>query len=223
MKKFLITSIALLIVSTNQAFAISAYFEGLEASIGLATTGVSSIYQYSDTSDPLFNEEYHLGDINYTGVINLSYLKTVDDKWLIGGGTSYDLSSFRAAKTNTNTNSVLSDSRSNASHHFSVYVQPTYALNRQTALFTKIGYHLVRVNLIGQNEESSSGSLDYLNSMDGIGYSLGLMTFLDKDVFIKTEIEYVDYKKVSTAYNDAGRLYYKLTTISGIFSIGYRF
>jgi hypothetical protein len=223
MKKFPIILIILLTLSINRAFAVTKNFEGLGASIGLAAVGISSICQYSIPNDPSFaTENYHLGDIHFTGVINLSYLRVLNDEWLLGGGASYDPSPIKTAESNNN-NSGLKDYSSNIRHHFSVYIQPTYVLSKETALFTKIGYHLAQINLIGQSDQTISGFQDYHNSVYGIGYSLGLITFLNKDIFIKTEIEFVDYKKFNTTYNDEGRLGYKLTTIAGIFSIGSRF
>ena len=68
----------------------------------------------------------------------------------------------------------------------------------------------------------AGGITTYKNTLNGIGYGFGLMTFLERDIFLKTELEIVQYQKAHVP-SAAGDISYKLNTVSGILSLGYRF
>jgi opacity protein-like surface antigen len=227
MKKILIVATIFSILSFNQAHANSGNFEGPAVALGLGVVGYNSEINYHSSGGGSENPNYNhqLGEVNAVGIINLSYLKAMSEKWLIGGGISYDLNS---ARTGTSENIVDGSGNfsatTKAKHHYSIYVQPTYAFTDTTALFAKLGYHSARIT-INDNEGMLISNFNQTSKdVNGVGYGFGIMTFLNKNVFVKTELEFVNYQRTHVNYPArSGNLTYKLTSAAGIVSVGYRF
>lgn len=219
MKKFLIATTIFSAISTS-AFATprSDYFSGINATIGVAAVGANLDIELHSTTA---NSTNSLGNNSPVAVINLTSLCPITDKWLFGIGASYDLNSIRTGESTNNSGGYFS-AKSKASNHYSVYVQPTYALSENNALFAKVGYHSTRIELGDNGQLIAGGITTYKNTLNGIGYGFGLMTFLERDIFLKTELEIVQYQKAHVP-SAAGDVSYKLNTVSGILSLGYRF
>jgi opacity protein-like surface antigen len=223
MKKLI--SLAILLISiTNSALASSTSentknFSGPAIAIGLSSVGTHSKFKSQTNSG---NSEYSYGERQFIGVANASYLKDVGEKWLIGGGATYDLNPLKtkgASYYDVTTGNFNTSIKSNG--HFSIYVQPTYSLNESTALFFKAGYHKTRINL---QDNFNYVINSYSKNLHGFGFGAGAMIFLDKNVFTKLEIEFVNYSKVNMRdLNTARNVSYQLSTTSGTLSIGYRF
>ncbi len=223
MKK--LTASAILLISiANSALANSTSensknFAGPAVAIGWSSVGTNSAFKQSSNTQ---NQNYSYGDTSFIGVVNASYLKDVNEKWLIGGGATYDLNSLKTKGAHFDSNlhgnfntTIQSD------NHFSIYAQPTYALSQSTALFFKAAYHQTKINV---NDNFNFIINDYKKTLRGIGFGAGTMIFLDKDIFTKFEIEVVDYSKVNTRDNiTSSAVNYKLSTTSATLSVGYRF
>ncbi len=174
MKKLLIISAILLSLTTTLASARTENFIGPAASLGLGLVATSSSYQYRGTDN---NSDHYLGQNRLFGVINLSYLSALNEKWLIGGGASYDLnpsgtgeSSYRDSSSNyTNTTKM--------EQHFSVYLQPTYTLNETTALFGKVSYHSIKIKLRDDNGQLYPIT-PYSKTLNGLGAGVGVINFI---------------------------------------------
>ena len=73
---------------------------------------------------------------------------------------------------------------------YSLYIAPTYAVTDSTAAFAKVSY----------NKVDASGSSLWAGGYDsnkknisGIGIGAGVMTFITKDIFLKAEVERINY------------------------------
>jgi opacity protein-like surface antigen len=222
MKK-IILSAALFILIINPALAEmpsnSKNFAGPAISIGLSSVGTNSKFHHDKSNE---NTDYSIGHNQFVGVVTASYLKDIANDWLIGGGISYDLQPLKNKSVHYYSNAIGQyETTIKARNHFSVYVQPTYALNQSTSLFLKASYHKTKVNI---DDDYFYGISDYRKTLNGIGLGIGTMIFLNKNIFTKFEIEYVSYAKTAIPYNSSSSIIdYKLTTTSGTFNIGYRF
>lgn len=222
MKK--LTLIALttsLLFLANQALANSKNFEGAAALIGLEKASYNSKLTSSDDTG-FGNQDY--GRSQIFAVTNLQYLQAVNDKWLLGGGVSYDLQKQTVGQNHSYVNSVDRNARVTAKNHYSIYLQPTYATSNQTALFAKLGYHSTRATFSDQNGQILSGfGNSRTKDLQGVGYGFGFMHFLNSNVFAKGEIEFVNYKAASLNYGTSGHANLKLSSTAGIMSLGYKF
>jgi len=223
MKK-LIASAILLTLIANSALADSISensknFAGPAIAIGLSSVGTNSTFKSRSTTQ---NSDYSYGDNQFIGVVNASYLKDINEKWLIGGGATYDLNPLKTKGNHFYNNTVGSfNTTIKSNKHFSIYAQPTFALSESTALFFKAAYHQTRISVKDDFNYVING---YTKTLHGIGLGAGAMIFLNKDIFTKIEIEFVDYSKVNIHDNlTANSVGYKLSTTSGTVSVGYRF
>jgi outer membrane immunogenic protein len=73
---------------------------------------------------------------------------------------------------------------------YALYVAPTYVVNETTAIFAKGSYNRASKEV----SQQFFGDLESLKkNINGFGYGLGITTFISKDVFLKAEIERVNY------------------------------
>lgn len=207
-------------ILTNQALANSQNFEGAAALIGVENASYSTKLTSSESAIDASNE---LGRSQIFAVANLQYLKSVNDKWLLGGGASYDLDKQDVGQSH---NFTGTDYRGYArtKNHYSIYFQPTYATSSDTALFAKLGYHSARLTFsdIGGQLISNFGP-DQTKSLNGVGYGFGFMHFLNSNFFVKGEVEFVNYQKVRMDYASDKKATLKLDSTAGILSLGYKF
>ena len=76
-----------------------------------------------------------------------------------------------------------------------VYVEPTYVLSDSTAVFGKLSYNRASRNIVlPVPDVGSYGAFyDKKDTLSGIGIGAGVVHFVKKDVFLKAEIESVNY------------------------------
>lgn len=224
MKKLLAVVLFSALVS-SEAFANSQNFEGANVSLGASITNYNSTLNYKE---PGTDASTTMGHSGFVGVLGTSYLVKIHDKFLMGFGATYDLNNISAGESKNNINTSGNYyATSKVKNHYSVYFQPTYALSDTTALFAKIGYHNAKAEIQDSGQLISGGIDKYQDHMSGAGFGLGFMHFIEKNVFVKAEFEWVEYNEVSIPgrYHTgaSGQVRYKLTSSAGIFSLGYKF
>lgn len=204
--------------------ARSSNFEGLMPSVHVGAVGYESTFSYSGTlyGSPYTSSHQWGGTATSKGV-GLSYLKAVNDKWLVGAGVTYDFGSANVAKSVATHSGITYQTKATVKNHFSVYLQPTYAINEKSALFAKVGYHSIGLKVIDDKGQTYRDFKAAKTNLDGIGYGFGLMTFVDENVFVKAEMEFVSYREVEIPYGTGHNLRYKLDTAAGIVTLGYKF
>ena len=75
---------------------------------------------------------------------------------------------------------------------YSLYIAPTYAVNDSTAAFAKVSYN--KVDASGSSLWTGVGGYDSnKKNISGIGIGAGIMTFITKDIFLKAEVERINY------------------------------
>lgn len=205
----------------SQAFANgdADNFSGPQVALGGGFT--SSISKL--TVPPTENSKF--GDTSFVAVVDGGYLKSINDKFLIGIGATYDLN------RQSNAGSRADDASSSVprqgfvakySQHYSAYLQPTYAINDKVAVFAKVGYHSIKLD-VGDPTSNYYGAFTIKKRVDGIGAGVGFMAFLSKNIFTKLELQFVKYQSTNVRVGNSSQYKYELSTTSGIASIGYRF
>ena len=223
-KTFAILAVPFLFAS-QPVFAAQNYaknFSGIAATVGLGLAAAQSRISVLDDAHGGADTSDDLGENYHTLTLGLSALKEVSDNFLLGGGISYDANGSRTGKSRTFLGSDFYTT-TKIKNHFSVYVQPTYSINESTAFFAKVGYHNARVSINDINGQVFFNGLSYGNNVSGVGYGIGLMTMLNKNLFLKIELEKVDYNRINIPFEAGHVTTYSLSTSSGIFSVGYKF
>ena len=215
MKKILL--VAALSVATSTAFAQAKNFEGPSAALAFGATGINSNISSTDNAG---SSSIDSGKTNLISGLDFSYAKAVDANWLLGFGVTYDLSksksgTFAYDDGPTDVGSISLSGK----NHYSVYFQPTYALNNTTALFAKVGYHSIKgtITAVGDEGNYSAG-----RTFTGVGYGVGVKTFLNKNIYVQAEAQLVDFGKKSETDGDDTQTV-KIKSTAGILSIGYKF
>ena len=102
-------------------------------------------------------------------------------------------------------------------NYYTIYAQPEYNLNADTALFAKIGYTSADVYVTSNTTLTSKPG-----SLDGWRYGAGLKSFVNKNTFIQAEASITDFDSVSAASSsNSWKADAKL--VQGTISIGYKF
>jgi len=196
-----------LALSATTAFAQPSNFEGFSAGVSISAVGVDT--GVSSNQGIGFN----LGENNVIPAVDLSYSMPIDKQMLVGFGFTYDLAKSKSGEI-TGDGSIGLETKD----HYSVYVQPQYLLNNTTSVFGKLGYHKIKGAISGSYAANFTTS-----NFNGIGYGVGIKTFIDKNLFIQVEGQIVDFKKKSEDYGDGEVVSYKPKSSAGIITLGYKF
>lgn len=192
-----IAIIAAIAATTSTAFA----GEGFYAGVGVSAVGSN----FTRTEGEL---ALRTGETSTVGIIDLGYATQVNKDWGIGFGMTYDMNKTKAGGIKD----ADQDINFSAKNHYSVYVQPTFNLNSNTAVFGKIGYHAIKGEVT-----DADGNSDSLN-FHGMGYGFGVKTMATKNIYVQTEVMWVNYKSKTDALDTN-----KVKTTSGLVTVGYQF
>lgn len=248
MKKTLTLSVmAAALAVTAPAFAQSAKFEGFSVAAGLSMVGASTQLggSIAATDDnPLSGAgSVDMGKNSTIGVLDLGYGFRVNPNFVLGVGGTLDLGKTKSGAVNVNSPGDIVPGVSSGpliqligKNHFSLYAQPTWLVTPETGLFFKVGYHQMsrgQEGLLGSmlaTETGGSASMKF----NGMGYGLGVKTYINKNIFVQAEVGTVNFKSkdlmslLGTMGEEAsltglGGLSAKVKTTSGLISIGMNF
>ena len=103
--------------------------------------------------------------------------------------------------------------------HYTIYIQPTYVVNKDAALFAKIAYAHADIKTTNTTTASSD--------VEGWGYGVGLKTFLTPNTFVQVEGTYTDYDSIRGTKSNGGggttTVNADLKTVQALITLGYKF
>ena len=127
------------------------------------------------------------------GRLAVQYGVPVAERFVLGLGASYTAGSVSQDINSTSEgyNTTLSVKYKNM---MALYLEPTYVVSDTTAVFAKVSYNKADAKMdASTNYDNYSYSAN--KTISGVGYGVGLTTFITKDVFLKAEIEQINYGK----------------------------
>lgn len=162
-----------------------------------------------------------IGKVTPVGGLDLSYAFATGKDSLIGLGVSYIPVKAELGVGNSGDATSGGSLDVELKDHVTIYIQPTFVVNKDSAVFVKLNYSMADLKASGQNARVTSGDIE------GWGGGIGLKTFLTPNAFIQVEANYTEYDTVAgTKTNSNGRI----TTASGdpkiaqgIITLGYKF
>ena len=213
MNKIVKLSAIALLASSTSLMAQTKSFEG--ASIGIFGGAIGAEADGSVTGTATTGSG-SLGKVSGIAGIDLSYgfaggafavgATYVPMKAKFGTGTGND------ATSGTSITGELKD-------HYTIYVQPTYVVNKDAALFAKLAYAHADIKTTNTTTASSD--------VEGWGYGIGLKTFLTPNAFVQVEGMYTDYDSIKgTKTNGAAgttTVNADLKTVQALITLGYKF
>jgi hypothetical protein len=218
-----LSAIALLASSTS-LMAQSKSFEGASIGVFGAIAGAEVDGKANTTAgggQVASSGSGSIGKVTPVGGLDLSYAFATGTNSVIGLGVSYiplkaelGVGKGDDASSGGSIDVELKD-------HVTIYLQPTFVVNKDSAVFVKLNYSMADLKASGHNARVTSGDIE------GWGGGIGLKTFLTPNAFIQVEANYTEYDSVSgTRTNSHGRT----TTVSGdpkiaqgIITLGYKF
>jgi opacity protein-like surface antigen len=237
MKKITLASFTIVAALACQHAAAQSKFEGLSFSTGLGMAGASTTLSGSVIS----NEQAASGKIDFgktsaVAVLDLGYGLRMNPDMVLGLGATYDIGNTKSGSISVNGMGLSGDLiKLVGKRHFSIYAQPTWLLTPDTGFFVKLGYHrmhrsqegLLAGDLLAQGVSTSM-------NLSGVGYGLGVKTYISKNVFLQAEANTVSYssKDLTSALSpllgdippgDSASAAAKVKTTTGIVSIGMNF
>jgi len=245
-KKLLASTALAGLLATSNAFSQTTNFAGPSVALSGSYVGGSSEFKTGTGFGTLSGGDgidSKLGDqTNVIPGVDLNYGFAMGNNFVLGLGATYD---FSKTKTGTFTSNSLINSEdatfsidSNLKDHYSLYIQPTYVINKDSAMFAKVGRHYAKSSV------KSAGGFNYgggpagllgddktvSKNIEGWGFGLGLKTFLTSNLFVQFEGGIVEYDKINLPFSlDADDTWddntgsHKIKTTNAMVSLGYKF
>jgi opacity protein-like surface antigen len=174
--KLLLTS-ALVVCSFSVANAqiSNKNFVGPSIEVGIQSSNLI-IHDLEDS----FSNEYP-SDTKALGKVSFNYGLPITNRTVIDLGASYVAGTLEAG---------IGYNAPRLNKMYSLYVAPNLLLTDNTAIFAKISYN--RANSTA-NVDDGSDYKDVSKTISGLGIGAGVTTYLTKDIYLKAEIERVNY------------------------------
>ena len=222
-----LSAIALLASSTS-LMAQTKSFEGASIGVFAGAFGVEAKGNANTTAgtggggETASSGSGQTGAVSGIGGIDLSYAFGAGSGTVIGIGATYVPAKAKVTTGSSGDSSAGGAINVELKNHYTVYVQPTFVLNKDSAVFVKVNYAAADLSASGQNITITSGDIS------GWGAGVGLKTFLTPNAFIQVEANYTDYDTVTARRTNAGTG--RITTASGdpkvaqgLVTLGYKF
>ena len=200
MKIKLLVASMMTVVATG-AFAQAKNFEGFTAGVNVSSVGgTSTLSTSAGTID--------FGQQSVVPGVELGYNYAATQSVVLGLTATYD---FVDSKLGQAGNEDVGSLNFKAQNRMSVNFKPGFVVTPSTLLYATVGYNSMSAKA-ALNGESESKTLS------GIGYGLGVAVMVDKNVFVKAEVQQVNYGK----WNDSGLSIQPNLTV-GTIGVGYKF
>jgi len=245
-KKLLISTALVSLIISSATYAQTTNFVGPSVALSGSYVGGSSEFKTGTGFSILSGGDgidSKLGDqTNVIPGVDLNYGFAMGNNFVLGLGATYDFSKTKAGAFTSNSLINGEDATfsidSNLKDHYSLYIQPTYVINKDSAMFAKVGRHYAKASV------KSAGGFDagpltvgllgddvtVSEKIEGWGFGLGLKTFLTSNLFVQFEGGIVEYDKINLPFrlsgvgeldDNAGS--HKIKTTNATVSVGYKF
>ena len=107
-------------------------------------------------------------------------------------------------------------------NYATLYLQPTYKVSGETAVFGKVGYIHGDVKISGSNTATGS-TINATDTLNGYVVGLGVQHNINKNVFVRLEGSYTDHDSVTATDSLGTKFTADSELIAGKLSIGYSF
>jgi opacity protein-like surface antigen len=241
------TALAGLLASSN-AFSQTTNFVGSSLALSGSYVGGSSAFKTGESFGVFSGGDgidSKLGDqTNVIPGVDLNYGFAMGNNFVLGFGATYDFSKTKTGGFTSNYFINDEDATftidSNLKNHYSLYIQPTYVINKDSAMFAKVGRHYAKSSVksaggfivLGESVGLLGDDKTVSKNIEGWGFGLGLKTFLTSNLFVQLEGGIVEYDKINLPFSleveDPGVVLdntgsHKIKTTNAMVSVGYKF
>ena len=227
MNKILKLSAIALLASSTSLMAQSKSFEGV--SLGLSVSAIGAEISGSGTSGTgsatTNSTSGSIGKVAEIAAIDASYGYAIGPNGLISIGASYTPGKAKAGSgTYTDGNSVGAQSGKlnvELKDPYTIYIAPTYVISKDAALYAKIGYSHVDLNVSATDAAALSKKP---SDLDGITYAIGSKIMLNPNLYLGVEASITDYDSISAtkSVDAASNISADVKVVQGTVAIGYK-
>jgi len=219
-----LSAIALLATSTS-LMAQSKNFEGVNIALGVSAIGAEVSGNSKSGQNQTNTNSGSIGKIAEIANLDLGYTFSLSNNGAISIGGTYTPGKAKVGNGSfvaSTPGSTASDQNVSAQFKdpYSIYVMPTYAISNNSAIFAKISYNHVDLDV------TSSGTTTITSKpsdLEGWGYGIGSKTMLDKNLYLQVEVNLNDYDTINGTLSNGNSFNADPKTIAGTVSIGYKF
>lgn len=167
----------------------------------------------------------------FAGTIGLGYNMSVAPKWLIGLGVDYNPLSLKSSGKAV-CNDCTAQSTIQASNRLNVFVTPGYEIDKDKLVYLKAGYSMEQIKTnLPASANTFTNSYNPTSNANGYIVGLGYKQFVDKNIYVFGEGNYMGYSKVTqngTGTNADGTTQAITTTTTPsayqfLIGVGYKF
>jgi opacity protein-like surface antigen len=204
MNKILKLSAIALLASSTSLMAQSKNFAGASVGIAGGMAGVEITGSSTDSASATTGSG-SFGKITAVPSVNINYGFEAGSNFVFGVGADYipgevkfGTNTFSDASTvGSQTDSV----KGKLSDVYSVYVTPTYVINKDSAVYAKLGYVHGDVNLTSASSKITIGS--YSKNLEGWAYGIGSKTMLTNNLYLTVEGTYTEFDNLTATTTDS--------------------
>jgi len=176
-------------------------FAGLSGSIGIGYD------RATDTiSDAVGTENSKKN--NWVSVLDLSYGIIASKDFVFALGGTYGL---------TDSETEGAGFKTKLKDRYSIYLEPTYLLSENTGIFLNLSYNKAKMTAAADDGTTLS------EDVDAYGYGVGIKNFIDKNLFVKAQVNYVKYGSHNSTASDGVPSTISPKTTTALISVGYKF
>jgi len=199
MKKILSTTAiagSLCLLGTS-AFA---QFVGPYAGISISAAGVATEAKKTTSGDDNNTANAPAGVVTPLAALDFGYSFGAGKGTSIAVGATYNpmKAEFDGAESSTGTNARTSSRAFEVKDAYTVYIQPTFEINKDASFFVKAFYAHADTSLSGT-------AVTKPGDLEGWGGSAGLRVMLTKDAFMQAEAAYTQYDSVTASIVETNR------------------
>ena len=225
-----LSAIALLASSTS-LMAQSKSFEGASLGISLSAIGaeISGTGTTGNGSATTNSTSGSIGKVAEIAAIDASYGFAIGPNGLISLGVTYTPATAKAGSgTYTDGNSSAGGTAQNGRLNvelkdpYTVYIAPTYVISKDAALYAKVGYSHVDLNVTATDAANLSQKP---SDLDGWTYAIGSKTMLTPNLYLGVEASITDYDAVTAtkSVDTASNITADVKVVQGVVTLGYKF
>ena len=203
MKKKLLASLILL-AGSSAVFAQANNFEGFTAGVNVSSVGGTSTISAGGAS-------IDFGQQSFVPGLELGYNYAATQSIVLGLTATYDLADSKLGQQGFAGQSADIKGQ----NRYSVNFKPGFLVTPSTMIYATVGYNSMTQKFQAPGESFSS-------TVSGVGYGAGVSVMVDKNIFVKAEVQQVNFNSASyTSSGQTGTIQPNLTI--GTIGVGYKF
>tara|TARA_B110001452_G_scaffold147964_1_gene123183 strand:- start:293 stop:961 length:669 start_codon:yes stop_codon:yes gene_type:complete len=184
--KVVYTAIAMACLTTS-SFADSGNFNGFY--VGISGSAMGAELDGSYTSNEGVVDKGTGGKIANVGSLDAGYNVALGSSMFVSFGASYTPGEAKLGKADDAADAA--DINIKADNFYTYYIQPSFMVSDNTAVFVKVGHSEADVKISGDFTGTST------NSMDGDTVAFGSKTVFGSGMYIQSEAGITEYSNIS--------------------------